>query len=478
MPVVDVETGARDIARLIALLDEPAATRIREAELRGRRELAGRTTLHVNSTARGGGVAEMLYPLIAYARGIGVDVRWAVIGGDTEFFRVTKRIHNWLHGQPGDGGYLGEVERMVYERALAGCRDELLARLGHAGIAVLHDPQTAGLIPGLADAGVPVIWRCHVGVDQPNEYARAAWAFLARYVEQADRVVFSRRQYAWDVVEPAKRVIIAPSIDPFAPKNQELTPATAAAILAAAGLRDGEAGDDALFERLDGATGRVTARADVDEDQPLTAADRFVLQVSRWDGLKDPIGVIDGFAEHVAPATDAHLVYAGPDVAAVTDDPEGAQMLAAAREHRAALPSGVRERVHLAMLPMADLEENAAIVNALQRCASVVVQKSLAEGFGLTVAEAMWKERPVVASRVGGIADQIEDGVSGVLVGDPRDLAAYGAAVRALLLDPARARRIGAAARDRVAERFLGTHSLIDYLELIEPLLDPERQAA
>jgi trehalose synthase len=108
----------------------------------------------------------------------------------------------------------------------------------------------------------------------------------------------------------------------------------------------------------------------------------------------------------------------------------------------------------------------------------VVVQKSLAEGFGLTVAEAMWKERPVVASRVGGIADQIEDGVSGVLVGDPRDLAAYGAAVRALLLDPARARRIGAAARDRVAERFLGTHSLIDYLELIEPLLDPERQAA
>jgi trehalose synthase len=476
--VVDVDTGARDIARLVALLDGPAAARMREAQRRARHKLAGRTTLHVNSTSRGGGVAEMLYPLIAYARGIGVDARWAVIGGDDEFFRVTKRIHNWLHGEEGDGGSLGERERDLYEGTLAGCHDELIRRIGDGGVVVLHDPQTAGLIPALKRAGVPVIWRCHVGVDQPNEYAWAAWAFLARYVERADRVVFSRRQYAWDMIDPTRRVIVAPSIDPFAPKNQDLSDDVASAILTAAGLCSGAGAAEPVFERLDGQVGRVTTHARVDEDRALAAGDSYVLQVSRWDRLKDPIGVIDGFADHVAPTTDAHLVYAGPDVTAVADDPEGAAVLAAARRRRAELPADVRERVHLALLPMGDLEENAAIVNALQRRAAVVVQKSLAEGFGLTVAEAMWKERPVVASRVGGIDDQIDDGVSGVLVDDPRDLAAFGAAVRALLLDPDRARRIGVAARRSVTERFLGTRSLLDYLALIEPLLGPEKEAA
>jgi trehalose synthase len=476
--VVDVDTGGRDVDRLVALLGEPDAERMRLAQRRARHELAGRTILHVNSTARGGGVAEMLYPLIAYARGIGVDARWVVIDGDDPFFRVTKRIHNWLHGQEGDGGPLGDRERDVYETTLARCHDDVLRRVGNRGVAVLHDPQTAGLIPGLRRAGVPVIWRCHVGVDHPNEYARAAWGFLAPYVEQADRVVFSRRQYSWEMIDPAKRVIFAPSIDPFAPKNQDLSDGVASAILTTAGLREGIGTTDPVFERLDGHVGRVNARARVDEDRPLAADEPYVLQVSRWDGLKDPIGVIDGFADHVAPTTDAHLVYAGPDVAAVADDPEGAGILAAARRRRAELPAAVRERVHLALLPMADLEENAAIVNALQRCAAVVVQKSLAEGFGLTVAEAMWKERPVVASRVGGIEDQIDDGVSGVLVDDPRDLVAFGAAVRGLLVDPDRGRRIGLAARRSVTERFLGTRSLLDYLAMIEPLLGPEEEAA
>ena len=193
--------------------------------------------------------------------------------------------------------------------------------------------------------------------------------------------------------------------------------------------------------------------------------------MSRWDSLKDPIGVIEGFAEHVAPHTDAHLIYAGPDVSAVADDPEGAEVYAYARTRWEALPAHARERIHLALLPMEDFEENAVIVNALQRGADVVVQKSLAEGFGLTVAEAMWKRRAVVASRIGGIQDQIEHGVSGLLLDDPADLEAYGAAVLDLLASPERAAAMGDAAHERVRDRFLGTHSLLDYLALFERLV-------
>ena len=208
------------------------------------------------------------------------------------------------------------------------------------------------------------------------------------------------------------------------------------------------------------------------EVESLRHDDDYVLQVSRWDALKDPIGVITGFAEHIAPNSDAHLVYAGPAVDAVSDDPEGAKVLAQAHEAWSALPLGLRRRIHLALLPMDDLEENAAIVNALQRGASQVVQKSLAEGFGLTVAEAMWKARTVTASRIGGMQDQIEDGLSGVLLDDPRDLAAFGAAVSARLQDREGSLAMGAAAELRVRNKFLGPHSLLSYLALLGRLLD------
>jgi trehalose synthase len=197
----------------------------------------------------------------------------------------------------------------------------------------------------------------------------------------------------------------------------------------------------------------------------------MVLQVSRWDRLKDPVGVIQGFVDHIAPASDAHLVYAGPSVAAVADDPEGKAVLEEVHELYERSPAEVQPRLHLACLPMDDLEENAAIVNALQRRANVVVQKSIAEGFGLTVAEAMWKARPVVASRIGGIQDQIVDGVSGVLLDDPFDLAAYGAAGLGLLRDPERARRLGREAQERVRDEFLPVRSLMQYLDLIERLV-------
>jgi trehalose synthase len=469
LALVDLGTLAAD--GFDTVLEAGAADAFHQAERRGRAELAGRRIWNVNSTARGGGVAEMLGPLLAYARGAGVDARWAVIEGDAPFFAVTKRLHNRLHGIPGDGGPLGPRERAVYEAALAPNAADLQGLVEIGDVVILHDPQTAGLIPHLP-RGVPVVWRCHVGLDVPNDLAREAWWFLEPYVLQADAYVFSREAFVWDELDPAKRMIIPPSIDAFAPKNAELAVDAVDAILVASGLRSGrETG--ATFQRLDGRTGHVRRRAHVLETRPLTIHDRYVLQVSRWDSLKDPIGVIEGFAEHVAAHTDAHLVYAGPDVTAVADDPEGAEVYAFARARWETLPDAARERIHLALLPMDDFEENATIVNALQRAASVVVQKSLAEGFGLTVAEAMWKRRAVVASRIGGIQDQIEHGVSGLLLDDPHDLRGYGDAVLELLADPERAAAMGCAARERVRANYLGTRSLTDYLTLLERLIGP-----
>jgi trehalose synthase len=470
--LTEVEVGERSLAAFAQVLPAEEYARLEAAAERGRQVFAGRTLWNVNSTARGGGVAEMLLPLLAYARGVGVDARWMVIAGDEAFFRVTKRIHNRLHGVEGDGGPLGPAEREDYERVQRANGDELEPLVGPRDVVILHDPQTAGLVPRLKARGALVVWRCHVGLDTPNDLARQAWAFLAPYARQADVCVFSREAFVWEDLRDECIAVIAPSIDAFAPKNEPLAAEAVDAILVAAGLRAGAADPSAArFTRMDGSPGQVRRRAEMLETAPLQPGDRSVLQVSRWDALKDPLGVIDGFARHVAPHGDGHLIYAGPAVEAVADDPEGAIVLEQARAHWHALPADVRARVHLAMLPMVDLEENAAMVNALQRAADVVVQKSLAEGFGLTVAEAMWKARPVVASRIGGIQDQIEDGRSGILLADPRDLAAYGAAVRRLLDDPATARRMGAAAEARVRERFLGTHSLLDYLELLAPRL-------
>jgi trehalose synthase len=217
----------------------------------------------------------------------------------------------------------------------------------------------------------------------------------------------------------------------------------------------------------------VERRARLVQDRPLSPHDAVVVQISRWDMLKDPFGVIEGFAKYVPAASGAHLVYAGPEVEAVADDPEGARVLRRSIELREGLPEDARARVHLATLPMEDEEENAIIVNALQRHARIVVQKSLAEGFGLTVAEAMWKARPVVASRIGGIQDQIVHGESGVLLDDPRDLQAYGAAVTDLLAHRERAEQMGARARERVREHFLSVRSLLDYVDVIGRVLAP-----
>ena len=189
---------------------------------------------------------------------------------------------------------------------------------------ILHDPQTAGLIPAVRGTGAKIIWRCHVGIDHPNRFAREAWDFLRDYVLGADAYVFSRETFAWEGLDLAKIAVIQPTVDAFNPKNAQQTRGQSLAILSRAGLISHEAVGEPMFTRSDGTPGRVDRRAEMVEVEPLKPDDRAVVQVSRWDRLKDPLGVINGFAEHIAPNVDAHLVLAGPSTESVADDPEGA----------------------------------------------------------------------------------------------------------------------------------------------------------
>ena len=464
----EVPVGAISPDRFRPLLGDGYAG-VEQAIARASEVLTGRVVWHINSTARGGGVAEMLHSLLAYGRGAGVDLRWLTISGNPEFFKVTKRLHNLLHESPGDGGKLGPEEREVYDLALLEAADEL-TRLVRAGdIVYIHDPQPAGIVPHIRSTDVKVVWRCHIGVDHPGELARLGWDFLRPYVVESDAYVFSRDRFVWEGLDEKRVWLVPPSIDVFSAKNQELEPEAVESILAITGIGSGDHFAKAVFHRMDGSQARVDRPADVDQDGPVPLGAPLISQVSRWDRLKDPIGVLRCFAEHCR-TPDAHLLLAGPAVDGVADDPEGKDVLEEVRSSRAAMDAEVRSRVHLTTLPMVDVEENAAIVNAIQRRSNVVVQKSLAEGFGLTVAEAMWKAKPVVAGSVGGIQDQIEDGVSGVVV-DPADLEAVGTAIDRLLGDPAEAERMGQAARQRVIEQFLGTRHLIQYMNLLEGLL-------
>lgn len=474
----EVETGTLPLERFQEVITPEQYRRFMATVAIAQRIFSGRTIWNVNSTARGGGVAEMLRSLVPYIRGAGIDARWLVIPGDPDFFRVTKRIHNHLHGAAGDGGRLDDEARRTYEHALRPSADALAARVGPGDIVLLHDPQTAGLTAAVRRLTPHVVWRCHVGVEVPNELAHDAQRFLVPYVEPAEAYVFSRAGFAWHELERSKIWVIPPSIDAFSPKNRDLRRAQVEAILTAAGIVAGGPVPGVRFEREDGTEAQLRHQAEMVETSRLTVGDRVVLQVSRWDHLKDPVGAIRGFAEHVAPRMDAHLVVAGPSVDAVADDPEGLQVLRESVQAWEQLPPAIRRQVHLASLPMQDGDENAVMVNALQRHAAVVVQKSLAEGFGLTVAEAMWKGRPVVASRIGGIQDQIDDGRTGLLIGDPRDLAEYGAAVRLLLSDPERAARMGAAAREQVRNYFLGPRHLMQYAELLGRLVSSGTVAA
>jgi trehalose synthase len=350
--------------------------------------------------------------------------------------------------------------------------EEIAALVKPTDIVLAHDPQTAGMVPRLKQTGAPVVWRSHIGAEHPNELVDEAWDFLADYLRDADACIFSRRAYVPDWANAIQTEIIRPSIDVFSPKNQDMDEQTVRAILTHVGLVvDGVEGAP-TYTRQDGTVGRVDRLCEVLSTGPPPAYDLpLVVQVSRWDRLKDPMGVMLGFAEHVAADSDAHLILAGPGVHSVADDPEGAEVLDEVEAAWRELPAARRSRVHLACIPMGDIEENAAIVNALQRHASVIVQKSLMEGFGLTVAEAMWKSRPVVASGVGGILDQVQDGVTGLLVDDPSDLATFGAKVLSLLQDPETAARLGTHARELVRKDYLANRHALQYVQLFVNLL-------
>ena len=388
------------------------------------------TVWNINSTASGGGVAEMLRVLVGYTRGVGLNARWLVINGDPEFFAITKRLHNRIHGVRGDEGALGTAEARHYEEVTGANADVVLERVRPGDVVILHDPQTAGLSRALATAGTRVVWRCHIGTDRSDDHTEQAWRFLLPHLDACQAFVFTRRAYVPAQIVPDRVAVIPPSIDPFSAKNQELAGPVVDAILCQAGyLAPGSAAVDATFVRDDGTTGTVTSLASfLAEGPPPDRATPLVVQVSRWDRLKDMQGVMSGFAERTAPRVDADLALVGPSVEGVADDPEGAEVLADCVAAWEALAPPLRRRVRLISLPMQDVEENAAMVNAFQRHASIIVQKSLVEGFGLTVAEGMWKAKPVIGSAVGGIVDQIAPG-TGLLLADPTDLAAYGDAL-------------------------------------------------
>lgn len=440
--------------------------------------LSGRVIWNVSSSYSGGGVAEMVRSLLAYARGAGVDARWAIIQGAPDFFKVTKRIHNAIHGSSGDGSLLGEAEKRVYEQMNHDCAQELLFVLRPCDVVIIHDPQPAGMIAEIAARGVRVIWRCHIGSDRVNAETARGWNFLAPYLRQASAYVFSRSSYVPSQLEMSRSTVIPPSIDPFSAKNQIFSEKQIHSILLRAGIISGPAVDELpVFTREDGTPGRVDRFADMVTLGKLPSLETpLVTQVSRWDRLKDPVGVLQGFARaEVGEAAQSHLVLAGPSSRSVRDDPEDLQVFRTAVEAWRALPEKARERAHLASIPTVDIEENAAIVNALQSHASVVVQKSLHEGFGLTVTEAMWKSRAVLASKVGGIQDQIEDGSQGLLLHDPLDLKQFAILLERLLSDSQLRQRMGQRGRARVIERYLGIDSLLRYGALIESVDEHER---
>ncbi len=467
----DIAFAPRSISQLEGLALPKDLERFRRAGASAAARLDGHTLWHVNSTSEGGGVAELLHQLLGYVTGFGIRCRWVVVEGDQDFFWVTKRIHNRLHASMGDGGPLGREEREVYLRVLARERAPLLDEARPGDVVVLHDPQTAGLVRPLVEAGLHVVWVCHVGVDSPDDVVRSAWDFLRHEVEPAHAFVFSRRAYIWKGLDRRKATVIPPCIDPTSAKNIEVSHGDVDAILGSAGVLATSTRRRTTRVELPGIGAvDVRNRASAIEEAPAPPSVPLVVQVSRWDRLKDHVGVLRGFARHVGRGLDAHLLLVGPATASVADDPEGAEVLAEILVAWGRLPARRRASVHVLSLPVVDRIENALVVNALQRQAEVVVQKSLAEGFGLTVAEAMWKQRPVVGSRVGGIGDQIVDGRSGLFV-DPTDLQAFGGAVSSLIRDAGFAQAIGHAARHRVRARFLPPHFLGAHLELVDRIV-------
>ncbi|MDH7578075.1 MAG: glycosyltransferase [Bacillota bacterium] len=380
-----------------------------------RERLQGASIQHVNSTAIGGGVAELLSSLAPLMRAAGLACAWSVMQAEEEFFRATKTFHNALHGQKLD---FTPALVHAYQK---GIQANLELVDPDVDFVVIHDLQPLGLVARRAESRARWIWYCHV---DPTQADRRVWRFLREYVDQFDLAIFHLPEYLRPDLHVTQHTM-APGIDPLSQKNQELTPIEQEEIL---------------------------TRLGVDVDRPV------VLQVSRFDRLKDPLGVIDAFraARYGIPA---QLVLAGGSAA---DDPEAAQVLAEVQE----AAGGDPDIKVFSLNPDSDLE-----INALQRTAAVVVQKSLREGFGLTVTEALWKARPVVGSAVGGIRHQIKHGRTGLLV---HSIAETATAIRGLLRDPVLGRRLGEAGKEHVRKKFLLPVYLLNWLKLLRALKEKE----
>jgi len=449
--------------------------------------LEGRTLWMVNSTAKGGGVAEMLPAMVRLLRDMGVRTEWAVIGSDRpEFFLLTKRIHNLIHGA-GDARFTSG-DRELYESVNRANAEALAPRLRPGDIVVIHDPQPMPLAGFLRErVDVSAVWRCHIGLDDENAQTRAAWAFLAPYGPAFAHAVFSAREYVPDLFA-GRSTIIHPGIDPLASKNRDMHLHELVRVLANSALAT-TSGPVLrppfvnLAERLqpDG-----TYRPAIWPEDVGLLVRPILTQVSRWDRLKGYLPLLRAYVElkrrvrrdgdrftrmHRRRMEISRMVLAGPDPAGVADDPEAIDVLAELEREYLELDPGLQADIALIKLPMKAPRENALMVNALQRASSVVVQNSIREGFGLTVTEAMWKRIPVVSNtRACGPRYQVRDGVDGRLIADAEDADSLADALTEMLSDPDRNDGWGQRAQRHVHEEFLVFHQLHDWMAVLARL--------
>ncbi|MGA7615897.1 MAG: glycosyltransferase [Thermoanaerobaculia bacterium] len=447
----------------------PAVQRLRSEAAPVVSALRGHRVWMINSTEKGGGVAEMLPRMVSIMRELGVESEWAVIETDRQdFFAFTKRMHNLIHGV-GDSSITGD-ERRAYEEVNRANVGRLTEWIHDGDLVVVHDPQPMALAGMIRERrNVRTVWRCHIGLDRDLPQTRAAWEFLEPYSRDYDDSVFTAVEYIPGYLS-GRAVVVHPGIDPLSHKNRDLTAHKLQGILCNSRLAVEHAPVltppfAETAKRLSPAGEWVAAT----EPQEIGLLYRpIVAQISRWDRLKGFGPLLDGFVRlkrrgagpantsvHAHRLQIARLVLAGPDPESVTDDPEGREVLEELKAKYVALPPDLQQDIALVALPMGSRKQNALMVNAIQRCATVMVQNSLQEGFGLTVTEALWKRSAVVGSRAVGIRQQIRDGVDGKLVGDPSNAEEIAQALDEVLRDPKQRESFGASGQRRVYDEFL-----------------------
>jgi len=483
-----------DYAEYVQL--RPGVDALRENAKRLMEPLEERTLWMVNSAASGGGVAEMMPKLVALLRELGLDAKWAVIQPEAQrFFDLTKHLHNLIH----DSGpsRLGGGDRALYESVSEDAADALEPHLSERDLLAVHDPQPLGTGAILKERlGLPTLWRCHIGLDRQTDNTRAAWDFLRPFAEKYDRTVFSIDDYVPEFLSQ-KTEIIPPAIDPLSHKNRSLSTHKVSGVLCNAGLcKYGEVltpDFEPQAERLQ--TGGNLGPATTPDDLGLLFRPA-VTQVSRWDRLKGWVPLMQGFARmkqrHYAEdspggngggfvrSDEEHperhhrrldlvrLVLAGPDPESVADDPEGQAAFEQICQQWEKLEPSVQRDVAVLALPMDSRKQNALMVNALQRCSTIVAQNSLQEGFGLTATEAMWKGCPVLGTRAVGLRTQIRDGVEGRLVKNAEDADEVAETLDAML-NQGRERQVwGRNARRRVADEYLVFGQAERWLEALD----------